>query len=329
MKLFALLLLILPLQSSAQNTQDVADQTFKLNGKTQYVYAFAEGDVLDLMVQELTGKELKSIEFLQFPDHMIFRAYELDSVLTKSLVIPQTGIYLIRFQEVGMSKKVCRFTLHRTPASMETARFNTTVPWDIDEYPDFQVIKKSVQSGTKTEMVSISGQVTVSAKKFYLSNPVNAWQFSLPPNTRQWAYRISVGQAVNQARKEDAQKLTQAFQVGSAKLLKIQPHTALAAFALGMAIDLTVSKSGEDVEYAITDWDNWKKFSEGKDYKAYIQQGNVSVDVQRRYTPLQGTYWFALKSDNWVDDIDVSIEIEAVTEVPLFETELHLQPIKP
>ena len=61
MKLFALLLLILPLQSSAQNTQDVADQTFKLNGKTQYVYAFAEGDVLDLMVQELTGKELKSI----------------------------------------------------------------------------------------------------------------------------------------------------------------------------------------------------------------------------------------------------------------------------
>lgn len=142
MKLFALLLLILPLQSSAQNTQDVADQTFKLNGKTQYVYAFAEGDVLDLMVQELTGKELKSIEFLQFPDHMIFRAYELDSVLTKSLVIPQTGIYLIRFQEVGMSKKVCRFTLHRTPASMETARFNTTVPWDIDEYPDFQVIKK-------------------------------------------------------------------------------------------------------------------------------------------------------------------------------------------
>lgn len=178
-------------------------------------------------------------------------------------------------------------------------------------------------------MVSISGQVTVSAKKFYLSNPVNAWQFSLPPNTRQWAYRISVGQAVNQARKEDAQKLTQAFQVGSAKLLKIQPHTALAAFALGMAIDLTVSKSGEDVEYAITDWDNWKKFSEGKDYKAYIQQGNVSVDVQRRYTPLQGTYWFALKSDNWVDDIDVSIEIEAVTEVPLFETELHLQPIKP
>ena len=329
MKLFALLLLILPLQSSAQNTQDVADQTFKLNGITQYVYAFAEGDVLDLMVQELTGKELKSIEFLQFPDHMIFRAYELDSVLTKSLVIPQTGIYLIRFQEVGMSKKVCRFTLHRTPASMETARFNTTVPWDIDEYPDFQVIKKSVQSGTKTEMVSISGQVTVSAKKFYLSNPVNAWQFTLPPNTRQWAYRISVGQAVNQARKEDAQKLTQAFQVGSAKLLKIQPHTALAAFALGMAIDLTVSKSGEDVEYAITDWDNWKKFSEGKDYKAYIQQGNVSVDVQRRYTPLQGTYWFALKSDNWVDDIDVSIEIEAVTEVPLFETELHLQPIKP
>ena len=116
--------------------------------------------------------------------------------------------------------------------------------------------------------------------------------------------------------------------MGSAKLLGIEPQTALAAFALGMAIDMTVSKSGEDVDYAITDWDNWQKFSTGQEYKAFMQQSTMSVDVQRRYTPLEGTYWFALRSDNWVDDINVSIEIEAVTEVPLFETELSLEPVK-
>lgn len=324
-----LILLLFSTISFAQSAIPVADQTFRLDGKTEFVFAFAEGDVLDLMVQELTGKKIKYIEFLQFPDNMIFRAYELDSVLTKPLFIQKTGIYLLRFQEVGLSKKVCRFTLHRTPSSALTARFNTQVPWDINEYPQFQVIKKSVQSGSKTEMVSISGQVTVAAKKFYLNKPVNAWQFTLPPNTRQWAYRISVGQVANDARQQDAQKLAHAFQGGSAKLLAVQPQTALAAFALGMAIDLTVSKSGEDVDYAITDWDNWQKFSNGENYNAYMQQTSVSVDVQRRYAPLEGTFWFALKSDNWVDNIDVTIDIEAVTEVPLFEMELYLEPIRP
>ncbi len=328
LRLFVFLLAAAP-ALQAQEPIPVADQTFRLDGKTEYVYAFAEGDVLQLTVQELTGKKIKYIEFVQFPDNIVYRAYELDSVLTKSIHVPKTGVYLLRFQEVGMSKKVCRFTLHRTPASAATARFNTFVPWDIKEYPDFQVVKRSVQAGTKTEMVSISGQVTVAAKKFYLNKPVNAWQFTLPPNTRQWAYRIAVGQAANQARQQDAQKLSLALQSGSAKLLALQPETALAAFALGMAVDMTVSKSGEDVEYAITDWDNWQHFSKGENYQAYMQQSGISVDVQRRYAPLEGTYWFALKSDNWVDNIDVTIDIEAVTEVPLFEVELHLEPIKP
>lgn len=312
----------------AQKPIAVADQTFRLDGKSEYVFAFAEGDEVQLFVQELGEKKIKSIEFVQDPDNLIFRAFELDSILKKSIFIPRTGIYLLRFQESGMSRKVCRFTLHRVPAGPETTRFNTHVPWNIVEFPEFRVVKKSVQSGTKTEMVSLSGQVTVAAKKFYTKKPVNAWQFTLPPNTRQWAYRISVGQAVNEARQRDAQKLSQAFQMGSAKLLGIEPQTALAAFALGMAIDMTVSKSGEDVDYAITDWDNWQKFSNGEEFRAYMQQNTMSVDVQRRYTPLEGTYWFALRSDNWMDDINVSIEIEAVTETPLFETEWSLEPLR-
>jgi hypothetical protein len=321
-----LLSCLLPLAACAQKA--VADQTFRLDGKSEYIFAFAEGDEVQLFVQELSGKAIKSVEFLAYPDQMLFRAYQLDSVLQKNISIAKTGIYLLRFQEAGMGKKVCRFTLHRTPASAETARFNTYVPWNIEEYPDFKVVKRSVQAGSRTELVSMSGQVTVSAKKFYLKKPVNAWQFTLPPNTRQWAYRVSVGQAANDARQQDAQKLRQAFQIGATKLLAAQPETALAAFALGMAIDMTVSKSGEDVDYAIVDWENWEKFSKEEQYKAFMQQSATSVDVQRRYNPLQGTYWFALKSNNWVDDIDVTIDIEAVTEIPLFETETVLEPIK-
>ncbi len=108
----------------------------------------------------------------------------------------------------------------------------------------------------------------------------------------------------------------------------VQPQTALAAFALGFAIDLTASTAGEDVEYAVVNYDNWTKFAENKEYTAFMQQSGVSVDVQRRYAPLQGTYYFALKSDNWMDDINVNIDIEAVTEVPVFETEIYLEPVK-
>lgn len=323
-----LFFLLLPCFGFAQQPVFVADQTFHLDGKSDFVYAFAEGDQLQLTVQELTGKKIKSVEFWQFPDHLLYKAYELDTVLAKSIQVTQTGVYFLRFQESGLSKKVCRFTLARTPGSPETSRFNTRVGWDLGEYPEFQVQKKSVQSGNRTEMVSLSGQVTVSAKKFYLKNPVNAWQFTLPPNTRQWAYRVSVGQSANAARQQDAQKLTQALQMGSVKIMGVHPETALAAFALGMAIDMTVSASGEDVEYAITDWDNWQHFSKGEEYQAFMHQANISVDAQRRYAPLDGTYWFALRSNNWVDDIDVTIEIEAVTEVPVFETEISLEPVK-
>jgi hypothetical protein len=77
------------------------------------------------------------------------------------------------------------------------------------------------------------------------------------------------------------------------------------------------------------DWDNWQHFSKGEDYNAFISQAGISVDAQRRYAPLEGTFSFALKSDNWVDDITVNIDIEAVVETPLFETLMYLEPEKP
>lgn len=330
------LLFLSPLLLAAQNTPAgaggqpiaVADQTFKLNGTSDYVYAFAEGDQVQLTAEELTGKKIKAVEFMQYPDYHIFRAYELDSALIKTILIPKTGVYLLRFQEAGLSKKICRFTLHRTPASAETARFKTRVEWDITQMPDYSVRKRAVETSKKLEVISLGGQVTVQGSKLYLKKPVNAYQFTLPPNTVRWAYRVSVGQATTEARRRDADKLKSALQSGAVKIMGIQPETALAAFALGAAIDLTASTAGEDVEYAIVDYDNWTKFSDYKEYTAFMQQSGVSVDVQRRYAPLQGTFYFALKSDNWVDDINVNIDIEAVTEVPVFETEIYLEPVK-
>ena len=122
-----------------------------------------------------------------------------------------------------------------------------------------------------------------------------------------------------------ASKVVQArADVTAARAAPVQPETALAAFALGMAIDLTTSSSGEDVEYALVDAPNVPVFFDKGQYQAFIQQKGVSVDVQRRYAPLEGTYFFALRSDNWVNAIDVHVDIEAVTEEPVFAEELYL-----
>jgi hypothetical protein len=149
---------------------------------------------------------------------------------------------------------------------------------------------------------------------------------SLPCRQLQWAYRISVGQSTQEARQKDARLLTQAFQTGSVKLMGVQPETALAAFALGMALDLGVPKGEEDISYALVDWVNWEKFARGEPYEAQMQQQKVSVDVQRRYNPLSGQWYLAFKNDNWLDAVNISIEIEAVTEAPIFEAEIYLEP---
>lgn len=327
--LFLCIALSLCGQPLAGQLRLVADQTFELNGAQTFTYALAEGDSLFLYAGELTGKTLKTIEFVQYPNHVLLRIVEADTALRQQLLIPATGIYQLRFAETGMRKKLCRFTLHRKPANAVSARFDTRVLWDIEQIPQFQVVKRAVQSGVRTEVISLGGQVTVGASKVYLKKPVNVYQFTLPPNTIRWAYRVAVGQAAQEARQRDTEKLKSALQSGAVKMLAVQPETALAAFALGAALDLTISTAGEDVGYALVDWNNWLLFSEDKPYQAFMQQNLISVDVQRRYAPLSGQYFFAFRNDNWVDDISVSVDIEAVTEVPVFETELHLEPLRP
>lgn len=328
-KFYTLLLLLFPFVAPAQpDRRLVADQTFRMDGDHEFTYALAQGDVIDLYVGELSRKKLKSVELLQFPNTMIFQSYQPDTALHQTFTINQTGIYLLRFSESGLAKKVCRFTLHRTPSTPEMARMDTRVTWDLRQYAEFLVRRRSIETGKRTEVVSLGGQATVAASKFGINSPRATYQFTLPPNTVRWAYRLAVGQAAAEAQRKDADNFRNLVTKGSVKIMGIQPQTALAAYALGLAVNMTVSTSGEDVEYAILDGQNVQLFLKGDEYQAFMQQSSVAVDVQRRYTPLEGTYYFALKSDNWVQNIDVFIDIEAVTETPVYETETFLEPVR-
>ncbi len=306
----------------------VADRTFKMDGDHVFTYAFAKGDEVQLRIEVLVGRQVRQVEFAQLNGPILFSTYALDTSLTHRIRIPHTGIYRLLVRERGLGKKVCRIVLHRTPASPVTEHFDTQVNWDVQQYPAFREKKRSVLVGKHTEIVSLGGHVNVSASKMWTKKPMGLYQFTLPPNTVRWAFRITVGQATAEARRKDAEVLKNLLQSGAAKALAIAPQTALAAFALGAAVDLSVPKVGEVVDYALLSRENADKFLKGEKYQAYIFQENVSADVQRRFTPLAGTWYFAFRNDNWVDDIAVQVDIEAVVETPLYAEETYLEPLK-
>jgi hypothetical protein len=303
----------------------VADQTFKVEDTHQFAYALAEGDVAKLHIQLIAGRGLRSVEFIEWPGTVLFRAHQLDTNQTKEIMIPRTGVYVLRITEAGLGKKICRFVLQRTPANAGSRRMDTRVGWDLAKQSEWQVQQRPIQTGKTTAMVRNSGQVTVPAGKMGLTNSRTAWFFTLPPNTTQWAYRVSVGQSAANARRADAQKFSELTKSGAMKMMAVQPETALAAFALGMAVEMTVSTAGEDVEYILADAVNTQRYLNAQTtYDAFIWQGAVNVDVQRRYTPLSGTFALAFRNNNWVDDISVEVDIEAVTETPVIEMETYL-----
>jgi|GEM_PF-6131 len=307
----------------------VADQTFKVEGINEFTFALAEGDIIDFHVEVIGGRRLKAVEILRYPNEPIFRSYELDTALQKKIEIQQTDVYMVRIQESGLSKKVCRFTLYRTPASAQSQRMDTRLSWDLKKYPRYVIRQRQVLAGKRTEMVPAGGQVTVPGSNMYTKSPMNHYQFTLPPHTVRWAYRVSVGQAAIEARKKDAEKLSQMLKTSAAKALVVEPHSALAAFALGMAINMTTSSAGEDVEYALVDHANLALFYKKEKYQSFMQQGAITVDAQKRYNPTSGTLYFAFRNNNWVESINVLIDVEAVTEIPLYETEIYFEPVRP
>jgi hypothetical protein len=329
-RLFLLLMLLFPAVLPAQQPIPVADQTFKVDGTHDYYYAFAAGDLLDLKITLIAGRKLKTVEIIGLPDNNLFRSYDLDTAIAKTVLIPQTGVYLLRITEQGMAKKICRFTLARTPAGNTTTRMDTRVWWDVKTQAKWTERRRPVPSGSKMEAVSIAGQVTVPGSGMGLRKNRTSYRFELPPNTTRWAYRIGVSQSIQDARRHDSEQFQRLVNQGATKLMAFQPETALAAFAVGMAVNMTISAAGEDIEYAIADPANLQKFLNGEEqYDAYIWQGSVSVDAQRRFTPLSGAFAFALKNNNLMDDVNVSVEIEAITETPLYEEEIYLEPQQP
>lgn len=307
----------------------VADLTFKVNGISDFYYAFAEGETVFMEYHPLVGNGLKFISFSKHPDgQALYSDFNPDSVKTSVLPIAETGIYQLQLKEKGAGSKLCRVVLRKIQSKLYP-QFNNNLSWNAANNPAFTLDKTSKQVGKNTEIHSLGGSVVVSANKFGFKSPKNVYRFSLPNQTARWAVRISVGQEGNESRKKDNEQLSLEIKKASTKLFGIEPTTGLAAFALGMSIDMMNSKSGEDVSYDLLDEANAQLFLSAKPYKSFFTQTGISVDAQRfENINLPSGLAIALKSDNFLDDINVTVDIEAIVETPIIIDNWYLSPIK-
>lgn len=307
----------------------VAERTFKPNKTEDFYYAFAEGDQIIFDFEMLKGKNLKEIEIIEYPSSSKFMDYETKKIKNQILQVNKTGIYIFRFKEKGMSKKVCKFSIQRIPKDETTTDFNTSVLFETKSKTTYQTKQRKVIDKQYYDTQTSGGSVTVDAQKLGLTSNINHYQFSIPAGTLYWTYRIGVSQEVAKARKQDAVAFQTAMNDLSQNISTVLPKTSLAAYALGYLPKLTVSSAGEDVDYSLVDYNNLQLFRAGQSYNGWIHQKGISVDVQKitnQNGPTSGTYYFTLRNDNQIDNIDVVIEIVTVKQVTTYKTETYQEP---
>jgi hypothetical protein len=313
----------------SQNKILVAERTFKANKTEDFYYAFAEGDQIIFDFEMIKGKEIKEIEIIEYPNSSKFMDYETKKIKNQVIQVPKNGIYIFRFKEKGIGKKVCKFKVQRIPFDETTASFNTSVLFETQSKTTYETKRKKVIDQQYYDTHTSGGSITVDAQKLGLTSNTNYYQFTIPQGTLHWTYRIGVAQEVAKAQQKDAIKFQKATANFAKNNIATFPETALAAYALGYIPRLTISSAGEDVDYSLVDYNNLSLFKADKSYNSWIHQKGISVDVKKitsQNGPIAGTYYFTLRNDNQIDNIDVKIEIVTVKQVTTYKWQTYKVP---
>ena len=307
--IFSVLFTTITLLCSAQTPIDIAENTLKVSpsGEEEFYYGLAEGDQLVFNFEETNRKELKELEIMYLPSHIIFKDYKTSVINNKILNITETGIYKFRFVNTNiLSGRICKFKLQRIPASEKTKKFNTTVykrpGFDTTYYYES---KKYLKKDTAN--IEVVNQTAKVHSKMNFNSNKTITNFKLPDNTVSWSYYIGVDQAGQQA----FEKATQQLVASSTPLiLKLVGGNPLTALAMGFTSYLSQLQSGEDIDYYLTDGQNVTLFLNKKPFKAY-KQGKIINDFSGMY-PIQGILSFCFSNDNAVSGVSVFVKVTAI-----------------
>lgn len=298
---------------AAQNTVEVASGTAKISAMSDELmyYGFAEGDEIIFNIQVLDGKDLKEFEISEYQGSSKFMEYKTKRVDQKSIKVNKTGIYVFRYSNSALSKRVCRFSIHRIAGSDSTANFNTSVEWRQVYDTTYTPYEEKYLIKSDTSFQKIVDQKAKISSQTALNGNSNRTivDFELPPNTVKWSYYIGVGNEGQKAYDDAMDKFTQS---ASKVALSIPGYGPLAALAINGVNYFSKTQGEDNVKFwFISDWESVLAFKAGNEFYQY-KQGNVVNDASQMQKPLAGKIYLGLINDNVMDAIEVYVTATAV-----------------
>ena len=309
MKILLSVILLLTTNIYSQSPIDLAENTFKLGatGEEFFYYGFAEGDQLVFNFEELKGKQLKEIEISGLESTSLFMDYESTSIKDRTIKIPKTGIYKIRFHNSTLVGRICKFKVQRIPVAGKE-QFNSTVMWKTLYDTTYYTVQEDYLISKDTAIVNVINQIAKVHSYTNANGCKTYFNFNLPIHTVSWSYYIGVDQAGQKAYEDATIRLAKL----SNPVSKIPGFGPLAALAFGIAPMISVLQSGEDVQYYIVPGDeNARLFMAGQAF-LYLKKGLVINDFAQM-NPASGNLFVCLYNDNAVYSITPTIKVTAVT----------------
>ncbi|WP_075344310.1 hypothetical protein [Tenacibaculum agarivorans] len=175
----------------------VVDLNFKVPLMSDYtlLYGFAEGDRIIINYKEEKGKKLKTFEISEYNGSIMFSDFNMVSLTNKTIKIKKTGIYMFKFSNLSLGRRICSFKLDRIPVSNETTLFNTTVKERVVADTTYTIRTETYIKKEKYVVKKVHDN-----QHFYVNSGSNAFlkggksrvalPFNLPRNTVKWYYTV-------------------------------------------------------------------------------------------------------------------------------------------
>ncbi|NRD24102.1 hypothetical protein HNV10_12650 [Winogradskyella litoriviva] len=198
-QIYLLLLLAFTTQIKAETSPiNVADLNFKIAAMSNHhlAYGFAEGDKIRISYSEERGKKLKNFEIIQYKASKIYSDFNVVAINEKIVTIKKTGIYIFKFENTSLARRICNFKIDRIPASEDLVSFNTTVKERTLTDTTYTVRQEQfvIRESFKVKDIHTN-------QHFFVNSGSNAMfkggksrvslAFNLPKNTVKWYYSVS------------------------------------------------------------------------------------------------------------------------------------------
>ena len=273
------------------------------------------GDVLLINVEELNAKELKEIEFIEYPNNSKFLDYKTSRLDAKQITITNTGIYKLRIANSSVGGRICRINLDRIPA--ENAKdFNSTVYWKTVSDTTFFEEEETylVKKDTSYQLVYEAYPKLGSVNSLEGTKPFQYFEFTLPDNTTSWAFYVGTGtEAKAEYERANKQLTSQSDWIA----LKKPELGALQLLALSGTSFFKKISAADNVSYLVLPTNQVALRNADLEY-IYFKKGDVYNDFHQVENNLVKNITAIVKNDNTIDAIYVYFKVAAVVVTPIY-----------